>query len=710
MSPERQKRKTLEAILAVLLAMAVAEPVLFIVEDLHWIDPTTLELLTLLLDQAPTARLLTLLAARPTFDPPWPPRAHLTVLTLTRFPRRQTELLVSHVAGGKALPAEVAQQIVAKTDGVPLFVEELTKMVLESGLLREEEDRYELTGPLPPLAIPSTLQDSLMARLDRLATVKEVAQLGATLGRAFPYELLRAVSPLDDSALQQALGRLVEAELLYQRGVPPQVTYLFKHALVQETAYQSLLKSTRQQYHQRIARVLVERFPDIAEIRPEFVAHHYTEAGLSQQAVEYWQRAGQRAVQRSAHAEGIGHFGKALEVLAASPESLERDQQELALQVALGYAFVPAKGWSVPEAERAFTRARVLTQRIPEAPLLFGALCGLFAFYLVRADHRTAREFAEQCAAVAERAQDPDLLVEAYWNLGASSFWRGEFTSARGHVERSISLYDRERHRAHAFIYGQDPRVATLAFLSWALWSLGYPEQAMLRARENLAFARGLSHPFSLAWALTFKSFGCVLLRDWRGAQLAAEENVALSTEQGFPYWVATANAQRGLALAKQGQPELGIAQLKQALLRQRADGVGLQGPIIRGWLAEACECAGQVDEGLGALEEALTVLEKTGERLVEAEIRLRGELSLIHAGPDEPQAEPYFQQAIEIARSQEAKSFELRAATSLSRLWQRQGKRADARRLLSEVYGWFTEGFDTLDLKDAKALLDELQ
>src|SRR5262249_30389097 len=315
LTPERQKQKTLEALLAWLLAETEQQPVLFIVEDLHWVDPSTLEWLSLVVEQSPTARLYGLFTCRPEFALPWPTRTHLTPLTLSRLPRPQAARLVHGVTGGKALPAEVLAQIVAKTDGVPLFVEELTKTVLESGLLREREGTYELAGPLPPLAIPTTLQDSLMARLDRLAAVKAVAQLGATIGRQFGYELLQAVSPLDDAALQQGLRQLVEAELVYQRGVPPQATYLFKHALIQDTAYQSLLKSTRQQYHQRIAQVLVERFLETAETQPELLAHHYTEAGLVEQAIPYWQQAGQRATQRSAYVEAISHLSRGLVLL-----------------------------------------------------------------------------------------------------------------------------------------------------------------------------------------------------------------------------------------------------------------------------------------------------------------------------------------------------------------------------------------------------------
>jgi predicted ATPase len=349
MSPTQQKQQTMHVLLTTLLRIAAQQPVLFVMEDLHWVDPTTLEFLTLLVDQGPTARILALLTFRPDFSPPWTGRSHLTQVTLPRLPRRQATEMMDRVAHGKALPPEVVAQVVAKTDGVPLFVEELTKMVLESGLLQEQEDGYVLTGPLPPLAIPSTLHDSLMARLDRLATVKSLAQLGATLGREFSYELLQAVAPWDEKTLRRGLQQLVEAEFVYQQGLPPQATYIFKHALIQEAAYQSLLKSTRQQYHQRIAKVLEAQFPDTAETQPELLAHHYAGAGLLAQALPYWQQAGQRALQRSAHLEAMHHLTRGLEVVAALPETAGRTQHELVLQATLGSALMAIKGQGAPE-------------------------------------------------------------------------------------------------------------------------------------------------------------------------------------------------------------------------------------------------------------------------------------------------------------------------------------------------------------------------
>jgi predicted ATPase/class 3 adenylate cyclase len=406
LTPQQQRQQTLEALLAWLLAEADQQPVLFLVEDLHWVDPSTVEFLQLVVDQGPTARLYSLFTFRPEFTPPWTPRPHLTSMVLSRLSPSHTEAMVERVAGGKALPAEVQRQIVAKTDGVPLAVEEITKTVLASGVLREQEDHYELTGPLPPLAIPATLHDALMARLDRLAPIKAVAQLGATIGRTFPYDLLYAVAPFEEATLQAGLRQLVEAELLYQRGVPPQATYLFKHALIQEAAYQSLLRSIRQQYHQRIAQVLEEQFPESATTQPELLAQHYTEAGQTDKAMHYWQRAGQQALQRSAHLEAVSHLRQGLKVLKTLPETPARAQYELALQTTLGPALMAIKGYAAVEVEQAYARARELCHQAGETPQLFPTLWGLWRFYSGRGALQKAQELGEDLLALAQRLGD----------------------------------------------------------------------------------------------------------------------------------------------------------------------------------------------------------------------------------------------------------------------------------------------------------------
>jgi TOMM system kinase/cyclase fusion protein len=717
-SPEQHKQKTLQALLTTVLRIAAQRPVLFVMEDLHWVDPTTLEFLSLLVDQGPTAPILALFTFRPDFSPPWTGRSHLTQVTLPRLPRRQAAEMTGRVAHGKALPAEVLEQVVAKTDGVPLFVEELTKMVLESGLLQEGAERYALTAPLPPLAIPATLHDSLMARLDRLATVKGLAQLGATLGREFSYDLLQVVSPWNEGTLQRGLQQLVEAELLYQRGLPPQATYVFKHALIQEAAYQSLLKSTRQRYHQRIAQVVEARFPELCATQPELLAHHYTEAGVLVPAISYWQRAGQRAVERSANLEAVAHLTKGLELLAILPDTPERAQQELDLQTTLGPALIHTKGQAAPEVLQAYARARELCQQVGETSQLFQVLMGLWTFYLHRVEIRTARELGEQLLTLAQQVGDPALFLEGHYALGNTLNYLGEFAAAQAHYEQGIALYDPQQHRSHAFRYGLDSGVICRAYAGVILWYLGYPDQALQRSHEALSLARELAHPVSLAQALFFAAWVHQFRREWHLTQERAEATIDLAADQGAVVLVAGGTIFRGWALAQryaepgagQGQREEGMAQMQQGLTAWRATGAAVFQPYGLALLAAASAQVGQHEAGLSLLSEALAWTNDREERRWEAEVyRLQGEVLLARSAGHDTEAETCFRQALDIARRQQAKSWELRAAMSLSRLWQQQGKRTEARELLAPIYGWFTEGFDTADLQEARALLTAL-
>jgi tetratricopeptide (TPR) repeat protein len=612
-SPQKQKEKTQAALVAWLIEETEQKPVYNTWEDVHWADPSTLEVLNLVVDQAPTARLYVLLTFRPEFTPPWGNRSYLSQMTLNRLGRQHVETMVEKVTRGKALPSEVVQQIVAKTDGVPLFVEELTKMVLES-----EAVGARRAVPLQSLGIPATLQDALMARLDRLGTAKETAQLGATLGREFSYDLLQTLSPLTAETLQQGLRQLVEAELVYQSGVPPQARYLFKHALVQETAYQSLLKSRRQQLHQQIAQVLEGRFSETKETQPELLAYHYTEAGLTEQAIPYWQRAGQRAIERSAYVEAVAHLTKGLELLKTLPDTPERVQQELTLQLALCDALVTVKGYTAPDVEKTLTRARELCQHLGETPHLVPVLWRLFLFYIIRRELQTTLELSERLLRLAQSVQDRYHLSAAHACLGITLYWLGELTLARTHLEQAIALYDPQKH-PRPTVNTADPRVDCLSYASWTLWHLGYPDQGLKRSHEALALAEGLSHPFSLAYALGFAAWFHSFRREGPLARERAEALITLSTEQGFPFWLAVGMGVRSWTLAEQGQVQEGIAQMRQS-----------RAPYALALLAEVYGKAGQVEEGLSALTEALAVMNKTGERVWEAELyRLKGELTL---------------------------------------------------------------------------------
>jgi predicted ATPase len=604
----------------------------------------------------------------------------------------------------------VVAQVVAKTDGVPLFVEELTKMVLESGLLQAREERYELTGPLPPLAIPATLHDSLMARLDRLATAKGLAQLGATLGREFSYELLQAVSPWDEGTVQRGLHQLVAAEFLYQQGLPPQATYRFKHALIQDAAYQSLLRSTRQQHHQHIAQVLEARFAELCQTQPELLAHHYTEAGLAEHAIPYWQRAGQHASERSAPLEAISHCTTGIELLTTLPETRARTQHAVTLHLALGVALQMAKGFAAPEVEHAYTQAYAWCQQVGETPALVPVLWGLWRCYLNRPQLHTAREIGDTLLRLAQRADDPALAVLAHCALGMTWLFLGGLPAARTHLEAAIARYTPDQHRVSAFHLGLDPGVAGRAHAARTLWLLGYPAQALARVHEALALAHTLAHPYSLVAARIYAAFLSQYRRDMPAVHEHAAAAVALATAQGFSYWAAQGTSLRGWALALQGQGEAGLAQLRQGIAAQRATGAALHVPYFCTLLAEASAHLGHTADGLQALAEAHSLVEQQEERYWEAEVcRLRGVVLLRQPGTPPAEAEACFQRALDVTHRQEAKSLELRAAVSLARLWQRQGKRTEAHDLLSPVYGWFTEGFDTADLQEAKALLDEL-
>jgi class 3 adenylate cyclase/predicted ATPase len=710
LSPQRQRQMTLETIVAILLELAEHEPMLFIVEDLHWTDPTTLEFLNLVIDQTPTASILVLLTCRPHFQPGWHHRSYLTEITVHRLSHAQVEQIVHRITDGKTFPAEVLTQIVEKTDGVPLFVEEMTKAILESGQLTARDGHYELVGSLSTLTIPATLQDSLMARLDRLVTAKAVAQYAAVIGRQFAYDLLSTVSQLDEATLQRELGRLVEAEIVYQRGLPPHAIYIFKHALIQNAAYESLLKTTRQHYHLRIAQVLEEQFTETAEAEPELLAHHCMEAGLTEQAVTYWYKAGQSASERSAHVEAISHLRQGLALLQTLPETPQRLQREVDMLIALGASLRATPGGAAPEVEQTYTRARQLCQSLDNPHQLFPILRGLWQYYNGRAQYQTAHALGEQLLTLAQQAHDSIMVVVAYRVLGATLFYMGEPVSAHAHFTQGIALYDSQQHRASAFLYGEDAGVLSHIFDARALWCLGYPDQGLARSQEALTLAQQVAHPFSLCVALSHAAMFHHIRREGSAAQECAEASIHLAMEQGFPLWGAGGSILYGWALAQQGQAKEGIEQMHQGLRALRATGAEVGRPHFLSLLAEAHGTMRQPEAGLMALAEALTLTDITGERVWEPDLyRLKGELLLQLSSDNQAEAEACFHHAIAIAQSQQAKSWELRSVTSLARLWQQQGKRQQANDLLAPVYNWFTEGFDTVDLKDAKALLDEL-
>jgi predicted ATPase len=710
LSPERQKQRTLEVLTDQLAGLAARQAVLDVYEDVHWIDPSTLELLDLVIERVRHLRVLVLITYRPEFAPPWTGQAHLTLLPLNRLGRSQGAAMALRVSGGKKLPSEIVEQIVARTEGVPLFVEELTKAVLESGILTDAGDRYELSGPLPPLAIPATLRDSLMARLDRLAPVKELAQIGAAIGRDFSHALLAAVADQPERELQAALDQLVASELVFRRGTPPEATYSFKHALVQDAAYGMLLKSRRQQLHARIAQVLEERFPEASAIQPELLAQHYTAAGLHEQAVEYWHRAGQRASERSANLEAIAHLTRGLELARTLPDPQQSARQELKLQVALGEPLVVAKGYGGPEAAATYTRALQLCREIGETPHLFPTIWGLWHFYLSQGACEMARDLANELLDLAEQHADPMLLVAAHQALGRSLYHMGEFTAALIHLEKGRAGLEHKFDPSPHLRYAIAPAVQCMATLAQLLWCLGYPDQALQRSREAVHSARELSHLNTHTHSM-YHAIRLHLLRgEPREADELAEAALGLSTKHGFTFWTAMIPFLQGWSLCLQGRGAQGVARMRSGLTDAVALGMRMMRPMFCTLLAEAYGQGSQLKDAWQMLSDALDTVEKSGQRYYEAETyRFKGELHLRDAVPDIEQAGISFQRALDIGRHQQAKSWELRAATDLARLWRDQGKHTEAHDLLASVYGWFTEGFDTADLKDAKGLLDEL-
>ncbi len=706
--PDQQKQQSMTALLSILTRRAEKQPVLFVIEDLHWVDPTTVEFLDLLVDSIRDSRILTLLTSRPEFENRWAANPIVCEMTLSRLSPHEAVELMRRVAQDKVLPDEISADIVAKTDGVPLFIEELTKTLLESGLLEQQAGRYELAGPLPPLAIPSTLHDSLMARLDRLSATKGLAQLGATIGREFSYALVRAVSPWDEDLLREGLAQLVHAEFLYQQGTEPRATYRFKHALIQDAAYQSLLKSSRQQHHQRIAVALEAEFPEIVETRPELIAQHYTEAGLVAQAIPYWHAAGRRALRGFANLEATNHARRGLDLLGRLPDSPDRAEQELALQLVLGPSLSFVQG---PQAvEAIYARARELARHVGGTPELFPALSGLAYAQIVRGRMREARALADEFLELAAAQPDPLISAVGHSMVGYSAWWQGDFISAHDHSVEGLALYDPNKFSAGKTPYNQNPGIICGYISAMAKWALGYPSQADEAMRQAIGHAKHLGDPYGVGLTLLFAAQLAQLRREPEAARSLAGEAIAVAAEHGLFAVELWCLLPRGWSTVQLGDAPAGIADIREAMARRQSANIGAVWPWFFTVLAETEGCLGNFDEGLRSLKEGQEWARRNDEDLYAAEsFRVEGELLLQKPAPDPGAAEGCFERALATSRDQNAKSWELRAATSLARKWLRDGLMDDARALLSPIYGWFTEGFDTADLQDAKSLLEQL-
>jgi class 3 adenylate cyclase/predicted ATPase len=716
LTPPQRRQRTFDALIFQVEALTRQNPVLMIFEDAHWIDPTTLEVFGRLVDRIAPLRVLLIVTFRPDFDPPWVGQPHVTTLTINRLRQRDVDAMIDRVAGNKLLPASIRQDIVERTDGIPLFVEEMTRAVLEAQS-EGAAQRTVAAVPTPALAVPATLHASLMARLDRLGPAKEVAQIGAVIGREFSYALLAAVARESGPALASALDRLRAAGLLFRQGEPPHATYLFKHALVQDAAYGTLLREPRRALHARIADALESRFADIAESQPELLARHCTEAGLVEKAAGLWGKAGQRSLERSALVEAAEQLTRALTQIETLPTTTAWRREQIKLQVALITPLIHVKGYASPETKAVAERACLLIEQAealgepPEDPLLlFSGLYGVWVSSYVAFNGEQVCHLAAQLLSLADKqaARIPQMVGHRL--VGVSALCTGHLAQARAHFDRAIALYDAAEHRFLATRFSVDTRVSVLCYRSWAQWSLGYPEAALTDVDRALSDARDIGQAATLMYAQAHALWPQFWSRNYVAASRLLEEGIALADEKRAMHWKTLGMIGRGCLFAGTGDASNALQTLTSGIAAYRSTGATVWLPMILTYLATTYAALDKFDDAWRCIDEALVTVETTKESWTEAEVhRTAGEIALMSAEPDAGKAEGCFERALLVAREQQAKSWELRAAMSLAQIWRDQHKRRQAYDLLAPVYGWFTEGFDTHDLRAAQALLEEL-
>lgn len=702
--PQYLKERTLDFLVEWLRILSEQCPLLFIVEDLHWTDPTTLEFLERHVREFQSGCVLSLLTFRPEFEVPWGSHAHQTQIALNRLTKRQMKEMIRKRLDGIEVTDDLIAQLIERTEGVPLFVEEYAKLIQDSS----GQDGSDNSGVMS--LVPPTLQDMLVARLDRIEGTPEVVQLAATIGREFSFRLMSAASELPIDKLQTELDKLVQAELLFQTGRGAEATYIFKHALLQDSAYNMLLTRRRQEFHRHVAEALESEFADIVESQPDLLAHHFTEAGLAEKGIPYWLKAGRKAQAHFANEEAISHIRRGLAAVGTLEEGPTRDQTELECQLALGTLLTVARGWACPEAESVHLRARQLCEQIGEGSPIFHVTWGMWAWRLLRSELDLAKELAEEVWRLAEPTNDPGYIMEACFARNCTSLFRGEFDRCIEFGEKGTALYDEEKTRFHASLTGQNSGCTIPAFWAWALWIAGYPDQAVAVAEEGVARGKSLDDPFSYAFALYH--FGCVQ-QHCRMAQAAfesGEASVNIGKEQGFDIWIALGMLCKGSGLILSGQRiDEGTELVQQGFSHFRASGAELSLTHYYAILADAYRASGRIEDALEAVEEGLAFVEKSQERFHESNLnRLRGDLLLMQSHDNQSQAENCYLKAIEIAEKQAARSWELRATMSLARLW-KDVRPEEARTRLDGIYNWFSEGFSTPDLVEARNLLDSL-
>ena len=716
LTPQQRRERTFEALTTQIASLAEQRPVLMIFEDIQWIDPTSLEALGRGIDRIKSVSVLLIITHRTEFEPPWLGRPYVTALGLNRLGKRESASMIDHVAGNDALPETMRQDIIERTDGIPLFVEEMTRAVLEAE--SEVDGRKTVTAfPSSAIAVPASLHAYLMARLDRLGPAREVAQIGAAIGREFSHALLAAVALKDEKALQAALDALTSSGLLFQQGVTPNATYLFKHALVQDAAYGTLLREPRRALHARITKTLESQFAEIADNQPELLARHSMEAGLIEKAASLWGNAGQRSLARSALAEAAEQLSRALEQIATLPATPALRKEQIRLQVALIHPLSHIRGFAAPETKAAAEQARLLIEKaealgepLEDPLLLFSVLFGFWVANYLAFNGDVMRDLATQFLTLAKRQGTKIPRMMGHHVMGISLAATGDLVHGLTHFDRGVALYDPEQHRPLATRFGADVRVANVSFRSWAQWMRGYPEAALADNERALEDAREIAQAATLMVALFCASLVCTLCGKYAQATALSEELIAVAEQQGALFWKSFGTSIQGWVFGLTAMPLDAIRMLTSGISALQSTGARATVPISLARLATAHAEVAQFENAWRCLGDATTAIQKTKETWWEAEVsRVAGEIALKPREPDPAKAEAYFERALEVARQQQAKSWELRAAISLARLWRSQGKVQEARELLAPVYGWFTEGFDTRDLKEAKALLEEL-
>jgi class 3 adenylate cyclase/predicted ATPase len=707
MSREAQRRKTLETLCEWVLRLGHERPVVFLVEDVQWIDPSTAELVGRVVDQVADRALLLLVTHRADYSPLWTAKARLTI-RLDRLVKNEAKRMVEHVASDEGLLPERMIEIVVRAEGVPLYLEELTKAVLESAA--PDSGGAAVGAPSTPFTIPATLHDSLLARLDRLGSAKELALLASVIGREFTYPLIAAASPGDETGLRARLAQLVESELVFQIGEPPDATYRFKHALIRDEAYQSLVRSARRQYHARIGETLEARFPQETAARPELVAHHFLEAGDSDKGVHYLTIAARRAVMTSANVEAIRQADQALEVLSHESVSPQRSQLEMALCTLRGAALIATRGYASDEVQRTFARARELASAFGDSPQLVPVLHGLWLFHMVRGDRKPTRELANQLLLIADGSDDTTACLFGWTVVGIQSFFEGRFQAAVDFIERAFALYEPHLHSQLAVTHSLGTAGVARANEATCLWFLGYPDRARDLVRDVIKAARDDRHPFTLAGVDVMGAMVFHLCRDPASTRPLEEEALRIATEQGFPLWIGGALCGLGNSIAELDSFDEGMERTREGLALYRATGGQTNAAFVLGGVATRYHEKGRFDEAERAVDEALALVERNLETFYAPELwRLKGEVTLARTA-DERSAEALFQRALDLAGAEHARSLELRAATSLARLAERGGEGRRGFEVLAPIYEWFNEGLDTPDLQDARALLERLR